>query len=199
MVNPDTLVILAKETGTGSFSWLQVIVTIILQTLLLGILIEFLRRKFQKEIESMRNEFTIVQTTYSKNYSIVMDYYSSFIKYYRLCQEVVDADEIRFSDGTSRSTREIYWSNVDQCVHEINKMEAKVELILPEQVKRFERESISAFNGFKNVVRSFERPIDKPRKELIHAFTKIDDCKKDLAKELKLYLRTEKLYPKIGD
>lgn len=191
-MTPDTVMALVREGGSSSVNWLQILI----QTLLVGIIAEILRRIFQKKLEFLKNEFTIIQTTFSKNYSVVTDYYSTFFKYYRLCQSVAYADFINSPDGPRRTTQKIFWENVDSCVKQLSEFEARIKLIFPERIVQIYEQSISAFNDFRDLVKLYNRLSDKPRKDLDDKFRQIHKIKEELETQLRKYLRTEQLYPK---
>lgn len=190
MLTPDTVYV-ALKNAASSVNWLQIII----QTILFGIIIEFLRRMFQKELEFLKSEFAILQTTFSNNYSLVIDFFSAFTEHYRLCQEVVNSDVVQYSDGTSKRSDHIFLEKLDANVSEIKKFDPRIQLIFPQRVFQIYENSITAFNEFRDLVKSYTNLPDKPKKVLTEKFLQIDKLKSELEDELKKYLRTEKLYP----
>ena len=190
----DTIVVLTNEMNSNSINWLQVLVTSI-PTLILGLILAFWKKSLQEKLEFVKNEFIIIQTSFSNNYTVIMEYYSTFFKHYRDCQNVAYKDIIDYPDGSSKTTEKIFWDNLDDWVENVNKNEAKIKLILSEHILQINEQSISVFNEFRNLVRSYDGITEKPKNLLHSKFVEIDNIKKNLAKELKTYLRTEKLYP----
>ena len=188
-MNPDTL-LNNKEIIESSINWWQ----IISQTFIFGIIVELARRYFQRELENLKKEFSIIQTTFSKNYSFVLDYYSNFYKHYRACQKVITANDVVYPDKTIKNTEEIFLENLDIYVSELNKVEPTIRLIFPENLVKIHDKSLEAFNAFRKLIKSYyDYDIRRPEDELISSFKKIDEIKKELEKGLRKYLRTEKI------
>lgn len=127
---------LALKTMIANVNWLEIFI----QTILFGIIIEFIRRKFQKENEFLKNELTIRQTTFSKNYFLIIDFYSTFFEHYRLCQKVANYDVTTYPDGKSEWTNSLFFEKLDYNVAEIKKYDPKIRLILPGHVFLYLRE-----------------------------------------------------------
>ena len=177
-----------------TINWIQIIIQSSIITVLFGIITLIVRARFEKKLESLRNEFSIIQTAFSKNYSFVIDYYSNFYRHYRACQRVVNADGVEYPDKTIKNTEQIFLDNLDKYVTNLNEVESTIRLIFPEYLMNTHDESINAFNAFKDLIKSYyDYNISKPKNELIPKFERIDEIKKELEKGLRKYLRTEKI------
>ena len=192
-MNPDTLIVV-KEMQSASINWLQILIQSSIISGIFLIIVELVKRRFQKQLELLKNEFAIIQTTFEKNYSFILEYYTNFHKHYRTCQKVVTADAIEYPDQTTKDTEELFIDNLDKYVYGLNEIEPKIRLIFPEQLILTHENSISAFNNFRGLVKSYYKIRMKPKDDVIFAFQRIDGVKKELEKELKKYLRTEKLF-----
>lgn len=193
-MNPDTLYVL-KDVNEQSINWLQIVIQSSIITVLFGIITLIVRARFEKKLESLKNEFSIIQTTFSKNYSFVLNYYSNFYKHYRACQRVVNADDVLYPDQTIKDTEEIFQKNLDIYVTELSNVEPTIRLIFPEYLMTVHDNSIDSFNKFKRIISSYYQfqGAPKPKDELISSFTKINEVKNELEKGLRKYLRTEKI------
>ncbi|MCJ7554582.1 MAG: hypothetical protein MUO34_11940 [Ignavibacteriaceae bacterium] len=192
-MNTDTLTVI-KEMGQSSVNWLQILIQSSIISGIFLIIVELVRRRFQKELETLKNEFAIIQTIFEKNHSFIFDYYTNFHKHYRACQKVVSADVIEFPDQTTIDTEELFMDNLDIYVNELNEIEPKIRLIFPHQLILIHENAIRVFNNFRGLVKSYYKKRIKPKDDIIFAFRSIDEIKKELEEELKKYLRTEKLF-----
>ncbi len=192
-MNTDTLMVI-KQMESTSVNWLQIIIQSSIISVLFGIIAEIARRRFQKRLESLKNEFAIIQTTFEKNYSFILEYYTNFHKHYRNCQKVANADLIEYPDQTVKGTEELFINNLDTYVNGLNEIEPIIRLIFPEQLILTHEHSVNVFNNFRDLVKSYYKKRIKPNDEVVFAFRRIDEVKKELEKGLKKYLRTEKLF-----
>jgi hypothetical protein len=183
-----------KEMESNSVNWIQIVIQSSIISIIFGIIAEVARRRFQKRMESLKNEFAIIQTTFEKNYSFIFDYYTNFHKHYRACQKVVNADAIEYPDQSIKDTEELFIDNLDAYVNDLNDIEPKIRLIFPEQLILTHEHSVSVFNNFRGLVKSYYQKRIKPKDDVIFAFKRIDEVKKELERGLKKYLRTEKLF-----
>ncbi|MBA4311364.1 MAG: hypothetical protein C0417_01920 [Chlorobiaceae bacterium] len=183
-----------KEMESISINWLEIIIQSSIISIIFGIIAELTRRRFQKRLETLKNEFAIIQTTYEKNYTFILEYYTAFHKHYRICQKVVNADIIEYPDRTAKDTEEIFIDNLDSYVNNLNDIEPKIRLIFPKQLISTHERSISAFNNLRDLVKSYYKIRKKPSDDVVVAFRQIDEVKKELERGLKQYLRTEKLF-----
>ncbi|MCH8942947.1 MAG: hypothetical protein IIA48_10990 [Bacteroidetes bacterium] len=185
---------IVREMESTSVNWLQIIIQSSIITIIFGIIVEIARQRFQKRLESLKNEFVIIQTAFENNYSFILEYYTNFHKHYRDCQKVVNADLIEYPDQTTKDTEELFIENLDNYVNDLNDIEPKIRLIFPEQLILTHEHSVNVFNNFRNLVKSYYQKSMKPKDDVVFAFKRIDEIKKELEKGLKKYLRTEKLF-----
>jgi len=192
-MNPDTLSFIIEEIKSQDINWAQIIIQSSILSVIFGIIAEIARRRFQKKLESLKNEFSIIQTTFSKNHSFVLDYFTNFYKHYRACQKVVNADGVEYPNKPTIDTEEIFLKNLDTYVTELNNIEPTIRLIFPEHLMNTHDSSIDAFNDFRKLIKSYYQQSNKPKDDLIFSFKQIDIIKNELEKGLRKYLRTEKI------
>ncbi|MFH1212738.1 MAG: hypothetical protein V1681_01495 [Candidatus Neomarinimicrobiota bacterium] len=175
-------------------NWWYVIIQTVINGLLFVLIIELFKHKFQIKEDLYKNELTIIHTTFSNNYSLIIDFYSSFYKHYRLCQRVTNHDIVTYLDGKTESLRQIFLKTIDTNIEEIKKYDPKIRLILPKRISEIYDKCLIAFNDLRDIIIEYKDTPDLPKGEMKKTFIRIDELKSLLEKELQNYLRIEKLY-----
>jgi hypothetical protein len=194
IMHPDSLQVI-KQASPAAINWIQLGIQTGVLTLVFGFIGELFRRYLQRQLEFLKSEFVIIQTTFSNNYTFVLDYYSVYMTYYRACQKVVRFDVTQYPKQAAERTDHAFLAHLDQNVADLMRFDSKIRLIFPQGVLSLYLETIERFNEFAQIVKSFKTLSKKPKVELNKKFREIDELRLRLEKELKRYLRTEKLFP----
>jgi hypothetical protein len=176
--------------GTVAFSFGGGTVVVIALSKWLGNL--WAKRILQNELEELRHELGLVQSTYEQHLNLILDYYSVFYRHYRLCQRTASANAHRKPDGQVTYTKEEFFPKLDQFISDWATTEGKLRLLLPSKVLPIHLEAIERFNQFKQAVDEF-RNDEESRKKKEEAFKAIEDIKNQMEEALREFLRTEKL------
>lgn len=182
--------------------WVQIFTSITTSTLVIGViiyvgknfiipvLIEKVRQEFEKEVESLRNEFLLAKSTYDQYLKMILEYYNNIYKFYRICQNATSYDVKSFPDGMMQFSKKEYFKNLDFFVDEYSKTEGHVRLLLPDRLMKIDVELKDAFNKFRDEIKD---SIPETRESLLPHFKLIDQKIHELEAGLREFLRTEKL------
>ena len=148
--------------------------------------------EMSKKLSMLTHELKIRESSYSKHLDLLLEYYASFYRHYRLCQNAANQDAIKLTDGNVIKTKDTFFEQLDQFLSEIKAQEGKVRLVLPAHLLELHEESIGAFNEFKDVMKStiYDDAFHKLKAE---AFAKILSVKERIETGLRDFLRTEHL------
>ena len=149
--------------------------------------------KFQAELEGIRHEFGLVKSSYEHHLNLILDYYSTFYRHYRLCQDTARADTKRTPDGTVLYTKEKFLDALDHFIAIWNNQEGKIRLLLPNKLLSLHNDAIERFNRFKRAVDAFDSNNESSREEKMDAFRGVEEVKTQMEIGLREFLRTEKL------
>lgn len=170
----------------------------------LGVLIHYLadlssKRTLQAEasrlserVNELAHELKLRESAYGKHLDLLLEYYSTFYRHYRLCQNATNQDAHQFPDGRLVKTRDVFFEQLDEYLSESKAQEGKARLLLPAHLLALHEEAINAFNEFKD---SMKRTIYD---EVFHeskrnAFEKVEATKTKLETGIRAFLRTEHL------
>jgi hypothetical protein len=173
------------------------IIFLIIQAIILGlfipIILHFVKSKINISINEnlvkIKTEYAVSKLTYEHLLPLLLDFYSNLQRYYRICQNAQHCDVIKQRDGTENTTKNLFIDNLDDIVDEWNKNEAKMRLLLPDELLDLSDSLMKAFNKFRN---GMKEKLDKS--QLYDLFVIIDDRKQEFEHALKQHLRIEELY-----
>ena len=109
--------------------------------------------KFSKKLANIEHEHKLRESSYEKHFDLLLEYYSTFYRHYRLCQNATNQDAHRIEDGTIIKTKDIFFEQLDDYISQSKAHEGKTRLVLPAHLLDLHEESIAAFNEFKNVMK----------------------------------------------
>ena len=84
--------------------------------------------KISGKLNDIGHEFKLRESSYQKYLDLLLDYYSTFYRHYRLCQKATDRDGILFNDGTIKKTIDIFFEELDNSISEFKAQEGKTRL-----------------------------------------------------------------------
>lgn len=148
--------------------------------------------KFTEKLADLGHELKLRESSYEKHLDLLLDYYSTFHRHYRLCQNATDQDAHQFPDGSIIKTKDVFFEQLDNYLSESKAQEGKTRLVLSAHLLALHEESISAFNEFKDVMKlpKYDEAFHESKRQ---AFAKIDSTKKRIETGLREFLRTEHL------
>ncbi len=150
------------------------------------------RGLIETQLVAFRHDLGLVRATYENHLNRVLDYYDTFWRHYRLCQQAASADAIRSPNGRVSFTKESFLNQLDEFLSEWAEQEGRIRLILPSRVLEQHEHAIKAFNAFKRAIDKFDNsPEGRKRKK--EAFENVHSVKERMEKELRDFLKTEKL------
>ena len=174
-------------------------VTVVLVALISWLASLWQKRILQKEqavllerIEGVKKELDFEKSSYDHYLSLVMEYYNTYYRHYRLCQRAACADAHRQGDGSITYTKDDFDEGLEMFLSDWALQEGKIRLLLPSQILSLHEESIEAFNQMKEAVFNFKKN-DETRKKKIDAFREVERVKSALEASLREFLRTERL------
>jgi hypothetical protein len=149
--------------------------------------------KLQEKLEELKHELSLTRSSYENHVSLILEYFATFYRHYRMCQRAASADAYQQPDGAISHTKEEYLNNLEGFLSEWAENEGKIRLLLPEQALQLHEESVECFNKFTRAVKDF-RKTEETRAAKIEAFVEIERVKKEMERMLRQFLRTEKLF-----
>ena len=147
---------------------------------------------FTAQLANFGHEWKLRESSYAKHLDLLLDYYATFYRHYRLCQNATNQDAHRMPDGRIVKTKETFFAELDEYRSDMRQQEGKARLLLPTPLLQLHEDGIAAFNSFKDaMLRTVydEEFHDAKRK----AFAEIIEVKKHLEVGLRNFLRTEHL------
>lgn len=145
-----------------------------------------------QKVADLSHELKLRESAYAKHLELLIRYYESFYRHYRICQTATNQDAHQFPDGSIVKTRDTFWEKLDAWRAEMSELEGSARLLLPASLLELHEESIAAFNQFKNVMKRTVYD-DKYQTEKREAFAKIEDVKSRFEAGLRAFLRTEQM------
>lgn len=144
-------------------------------------------------LASIRHELGIAKSAYEHHLDLILEYYATFYRHYRLCQRTAHADAYRkLPEGELKHSRDEFLDALDGFLADWAAQEGKIRLLLPAKLLETHEEAVVAFNEFKRSVQAFSSAEPYPR-EKAKVFNKIDGIKVKLEAGLREFLRTESL------
>jgi hypothetical protein len=148
----------------------------------------FSKRTLQRDL----HELGLAKASYDHYLDLILEYYRTFYKHYRLCQRAANADGHRQPDGQITYTQEDFAAGLDTFLVDWAAQEGKIRLLLPSRILAIHEEAIDCFNQFKRTIDQF-RKNDATRKQKEEAFAAVGSVKSRMEDALRQLLRTEKL------
>ncbi|MFT3816000.1 MAG: hypothetical protein QM740_22040 [Acidovorax sp.] len=193
---------------TPSDSWFTSILTVLGAfggwAAVVAVLVHYLadlhaKRTLQREasnlnqrVADLAHELKLRESAYTKHLELLVKYYESFYRHYRICQNATNQDAFKFPDGSIQNTKDIFWENLDVYRSELGALEGSARLLLPASLLEIHDESISAFNQFKNAMKR-DTYDDKYHEDKRKAFARIESIKSCMETGLRNFLRTEQM------
>ena len=146
----------------------------------------------QINLEQLRHEMALSKSSYEHYLDLILNYYSTFYRHYRLCQRTANADAHRKTDGEITYTKEEFLSKLDQFLKDWNNQEGHIRLLLPAKLLAVHEDAIKCFNEFKRIIDAFQHDGESHEKKKT-AFRAIDEVKSRMEDLLREFLRTENL------
>lgn len=146
----------------------------------------------QRGLNEHLHELSLAHSSYEHYLDLILAYYKTFYRHYRLCQRTSEADAHRQPDGAITYTKEEFLSSLDSFLEEWASREGEIRLLLPSKVLAIHMEAIDGFNKFKQAIDAFDTT-DGSREKKEAAFREVDEVKNRLESQLREFLRTEKL------
>jgi hypothetical protein len=148
--------------------------------------------RFSEQIASLSHELKLRESSYSKHLDLLLDYYATFYRHYRLCQNAANQDAHRLPDGTVVKTRDTFFKQLDLYLAESKAQEGKARLVLPAKLLALNDEGIVAFNAFKDAMQR-EQYDEVFHENKVRAFARVQAVKEKFELGLREFLRTEQL------
>ena len=130
------------------------------------------------------------KATFDRQLDLLVEYYGTFYRHYRLCQNTANADAIRAPDGAITHTKETFLEELDAFLESWHSQEGRIRLFLPNDLLPLQEEAIDAFNAFKRAVQAF-RGTEETRNAKMDAFRAIHSVKERMEKRLRRFLRSD--------
>lgn len=143
-----------------------------------------------QKVADLGHELKLRESAYAKHLELLVRYYETFYRHYRICQSATNQDAYQFPDGSIVKTRDRFWEKLDGWRSEMGALEGSARLLLPSSLLDIHEESIAAFNQFKDVMKRTVYD-DKYQLDKRDAFARVDDVKLQLEAGLRAFLRTE--------
>ncbi len=140
-----------------------------------------------KTTEEIKKEIAFAKTTYEKYLGKIIEYYANFFSHYRLCQQATNADQIRYANGTTKTTKDIFFDNINKIKDEYHRLEGFVRLLLPKEILETISLQIEQYNDFNLSLKN-----DLKKATIKEKFLTIDKTNVKLEAQLREFLRVEK-------
>jgi hypothetical protein len=151
------------------------------------------RSKFEVQLEGLRHELGIAKSAYEHHLDMILDYYATFYRHYRMCQRTAHADAHReLPDGKMIFTKDEFIAALGSFLSDWAAQEGRIRLLLPAKLLAIHEEAVGKFNEFRDAVFAFSTAEPMPRKKE-KAFLAIEEVKNKLESGLREFLRTESL------
>ena len=149
------------------------------------------RGRIEAELAAIRHELSIVRTSYEHHLNLLLNYYDTFWRHYRMCQEAANVDATRDRDGNITDTKDKFLNALGSFLEEWLSKEGQIRLILPEPLMECHEAAINAFNRFRDAIDAFDTS-PETRQEKEDAFLEIHSIKDNMEEGLRKFLRTER-------
>lgn len=143
-----------------------------------------------QKVADLSHELKLRESAYARHLELLIRYYETFYRHYRICQNATNQDAHQFADGSIVKTRETFWEKLDAWRSDMAALEGSARLLLPSSLLELHEESISAFNQFKDVMKRtvYDSKYHSDKEE---AFARIEVVRLHLEAGLRQFLRTE--------
>lgn len=146
----------------------------------------------QRKLEELRHEMALTKSSYEHYLDLILNYYSTFYRHYRLCQRTASADAHRTPDGEITHTKDEFLAQIDQFLREWADQEGRIRLLLPAKIMSVHEDAIKCFNDFKRAIDAFKHDEESHEKKKV-TFRAVDEVKSRMEVLLREFLRTEQL------
>ena len=148
--------------------------------------------KFSERLADLGHELKLRESSYAKHLDLLLDYYATFYRHYRLCQNAANQDAHQYPDGSIIKTKDVFFEQLEHYLSESKAQEGKARLVLPAHLLELHDESIFAFNEFKDAMKrtTYDEIFHESKRK---AFAKVQSAKDRLEVGLREFLRTEHL------
>jgi hypothetical protein len=187
-VTPEQIITVVREAALFFGGAAAVVVALIAW---LGTLLA--KRILQTEGLRLGHELGLSKATFERQLDLLLEYFATFYRHYRLCQDTANADAIRAPDGTITYTKDTFLNELDSFLENWHAQEGKIRLFLPAELLSVHSEAIDAFNEFKRAVQAFH-DTDERRDAKITAFRQVHDVKDRMETGLRQFLRVERFF-----
>ena len=144
-------------------------------------------------LEAIRHELGITKSAYEHHLDLILQYYATFYRHYRLCQRTAFADAHRqLPDGPVVYSKDEFVEALGSFLADWAAQEGQIRLLLPSKLLKLHEEAVAKFNEFKRAVNAFTPADPMPRKKEL-VFREIESIKVQLESGLRDFLRTESL------
>jgi len=158
-----------------------------------GRILQTERGRLDTQLEALRHELGITKSAYEHHLDLILDYYATFYRHYRLCQRTARADAHReLPDGEIVHTKDEFIKALGAFLKDWAAQEGRIRLLLPAKLLTIHEEAVAKFNEFKRAVHEFTPAEPIPRKKE-EAFRGVEEVKSKLETGLREFLRTESL------
>lgn len=148
--------------------------------------------RLTERVNELAHELKLRESAYGKHLDLLLEYYSTFYRHYRLCQNATNQDAHQFPDGRVVKTRDVFFEQLDGYLSESKAQEGKARLLLPAHLLELNDEAIEAFNEFKDAMKrtTYDEVFHESKRT---AFAKVETAKTKLEAGIRSFLRTEHL------
>ncbi len=164
---------------------------------------EAIKSDFQKNIESLRHEHSLIDNTYRLFVKNIIEYYSFFYQHYIKCSRTVNYDIYIPKGSLPLSSSDIFEEHLENFSIKWNNQLGKVKLLFPDGLLELHTKIELQFNEFRDIVMNREKYLldkavknsfnEEYKNKLKSIFSKINECKNKIEKEIRNILKINKL------
>jgi hypothetical protein len=149
------------------------------------------RAAIEAGLLALGHELGLVKVTFEKQRDLLTDYYTTFYRHYRRCQDTATADALRSPDDSITMTKDEFLKELDAFLEDWREQEPRIRLFLPSPLLQVHSDAIDAFNEFKRSVDRFNNT-EEGRTRKKEAFAKVHRVKENMEAGLRDFLRTDR-------
>ena len=189
-MTPDQIITIVREAALFFGGTAAVVVALIAY---LGMI--YAKRTLQIEGLRLGHELGLRKATFARQLDLLLEYFATFYRHYRLCQDTANADEFRAPDGTITYTKATFLNELDSFRENWRAQEGRIRLFLPDELLSVHIEAIDAFNEIKRAVQDFRGTVETGQAKMA-AFRKVHDLKDKMQTGLRAFLHAESFFKK---
>lgn len=164
---------------------------------------ESIKTDFIKHIEYLKHEQSLISHTYKLFVENIIKYYQMFYKHYMRCSRTTNYDIYYPKGGKPKITSDIFEDQLEDFSVEWNNQLGLIKILLPDTLLDIHKKAENEFNVFRDIVMKREdyyielnnlyafKPEYKTK--LVEIFTKIEDCKDQMEREIRSILKVNEL------